>query len=442
MSAQSEIHWDRTGNGFWHTASNWDLNRIPNAMDTVYIEHDSVLIGNGIVAEAGRVIVGASSVSGVGLAVFDTGKLIVTPATKQTTAIELIESSLFNIGLIKISNHITGIHIDKESRLINQDSIVLNGCNVGISNFNQLDNQEAGYIYLLAGWSGNGAIENFDSIENSGIIDLYGRVSVNSMGYLGDTASHFDNSGYLESIESARSLELRSGTITNTGFLNCEGLDFGLVMDEHSSFANGGKFLIPGGNNGVDSEGLLINTDTIIVENTGSSLTFTGPAGKLLNESLGVIKIGDQYAGNGLNLFTGSTSENFGLLEIYSVTDVGINLWSAFVSGSMVNYGTITIDSCAIGLKSLNTRYSVINLGGQISITNFDLGIDMGGNLINELSGSIHLNSGIDGYLVQYTGSLTNKINSNIQTENITGIPLNVRRLTEFTNDGILQIEN
>lgn len=222
IASQNLITWDKAGNGFWHNKDNWDLGRVPNAMDTVIIAHDSVIVATGEHAMAYKLVLGETFTSGVGLAIFNNASLtIVQNVMDEDVGIIIHDASFFNAGLVTVVADV-GIDIRLGSYLTNQDSISVTAGSSGITNFGDIINESDGSILTTGsstGISNNGPLVNdgkifVDNCSNNGIF-------VNIQGLENNGLISIANGGL-------RGIDIYRGKLINLGLITVVGLTEGI----------------------------------------------------------------------------------------------------------------------------------------------------------------------------------------------------------------------
>ena len=432
---QDTIRWDKKGNGFWHVTDNWDLKRLPNSMDIVIIDHDSVVIANGIQASARKLIVGAKDSTGVGLAIFNTGALT-TPG--GTVSLTVIEASVFNQGKMQLGAGAPSVLLDTGSVLINGDSMIIQSLPVmhGITNLGHLHNLSTGTIVIQNPVDG---ITNFNSIVNDGTIHCnnavinaihtrFGSTMLQSGILAIDTCQGtailcngiMNNHGSIRITESEYGIEIKRIVgwpcqLINTDTIKLDVVTNGIVIEQQESeLQNFGHISVVGfGDAAIINEGQLQN------ENTGSMLFMN-------NNDVGV----------GYQGLASGALENFG-----SITSINLDNGLDLSDNSLANnYGTIMTQGCVIGLVN---RYVLANLGGMVSCTDNNLGYvgEPGSNLINDQTGALTFSQCGTSILVLNGGKLENRVTAHVNSIDAQITPLNIHLGVQLINEGTMDLE-
>ena len=445
--AQSSIYWVKKGNGFWNVAAHWQtndvppVNRIPNALDTVFILHDSVIVPNGFNAYARRIELGAEDSSGVGLAVFTGGTLAIDDfgglPNNPNPGINIINATLFNAGSIQIMDCGPGICIDSSSFLINQDSIKIEFAIIdGIENFNCLENKSGGCILIsdLDGLFGPPyGIFNADSIKNDGLI----KVTDAGSGIFNSTSTYLENFGTIE-ISDIQETGINGGELLNLGKIHIDNCNDGISIA--NSLVNSDTICI----SNVDY-GILISSSSSVLQNLGKiiirNINMDGilNSGIINNEANGTIHICKSkfVSIDGISN-SGGTIENVGHIKIDSLSgsdDEGIHL----LSGTFTNFGLLETEKCHNGLRASST---FINLGGTVILANSDLGISGSGLIKNDQNGTFEIKDCDEGIRLLSGAMIENLSGSTIKTINILESPLQIQLGATLYNEGILDIQN
>ena len=122
---QANFVWTNPGNGNWNVDSNWDQNKVPGKLDTVYILHDTVTIPTGYNAAADRIILGDAGGSASGLFIGSGGSLEIFAAAATDTGILVPNGHIQNEGGILLSNAHVGLYIGSTSILLNKGNLIV-----------------------------------------------------------------------------------------------------------------------------------------------------------------------------------------------------------------------------------------------------------------------------------------------------------------------------
>ena len=442
MIGQNMITWDKAGNGFWHNKDNWDLGRVPNAMDTVVISHDSVIVAAGEHAQAYKVVLGEQFASGVGLAIFNNASLsIIQDVMDEDAGILIDDASFFNAGLVTVIADV-GIVMQSGSYFTNQDSVSVTAGSFGITNFGDIVNESNGSILVTGsstGISDNGPLLNdgkifVDNCSNNGIF-------INIQGLENNGSIMIENGG-------DRGIDIYRGQLVNSGMITVVGVSEGIRTS------------------GTDTNsGELVNNDSISIISCQTGLKL------VINSSvINYAKIALEHCSIGINNDNGSLrNESLGsiLIEgIVTMTAIGYQSESSGIYGSggnLENFGQITLSSLYAGIDNCDDC-TVVNYQ-NIDITSFDFGFISHGTVINS-GGDIDIKTGEKGLLVfseifrneqggtlsiegcdneslsvMAYGDFENKVGSHVAIKKPYVVPLSIASLGSMDNQGTITVE-
>lgn len=326
--SQNTVTWIKMGNGVWNDPGNWETNtvpplhRIPNAQDTVVIEHDSVSIPINYDAFARRIVLGIDKGTGIGLAVLDNATLTINDQLFTTedrnTAIDIRSASLFNNGKISIHDCGIGILLDSNAVLDNLSHIEISWASniwpvdgiYGIENFGHIANQSKIEI-TLAQW----AILNRRNLINNDSICI----ETSFIGFYNLGGSFFNGINGKMSLHNNNVNLDASGHVTNQGEIYCSisgqrNIAVGGTLINRSSIYmdNGGQFEIRGSAVVTNEAGGTITIGDVCL----NGIIFTGASATLANDAGAEIVIHPVFDTPFDTGASGNVFENFGLFEI------------------------------------------------------------------------------------------------------------------------------
>lgn len=442
IASQNLITWDKAGNGFWHNKDNWDLGRVPNAMDTVIIAHDSVIVATGEHAMAYKLVLGETFTSGVGLAIFNNASLtILQDVMDEDFGIIIHDASFFNAGLVTVVADV-GIDIRLGSYLTNQDSISVTAGSSGITNFGDIINESDGSILTTGsstGISNNGPLVNdgkifVDNCSNNGIF-------VNIQGLENNGLISIANGGL-------RGIDIYRGQLINLGLINVVGLTEGIRTSGTDTNSGG---LLNHDSVSISSceTGLRLVINSTVTNHSKLDIRLCSKGinndnGSLRNESLGVISIegigtisGFGYQSESSGIFgSGGYLENFGQVSLN-------NLYTGIENCddcTVVNYQNIDITSFDFGFLSHGI---VINSGGDIEFMTGNKGLLVFSEVFrNEQGGTLSI-EGCDSESlgVKAYGAFENKMESHVDIKKPYIVPFSIASLGTLDNQGTITVE-
>ena len=437
--AQNSIYWIKKGNGFWGVAANWEVpgvvpvNRIPNSLDTVFIQHDSVVIPNGLAAYARRIELGVIDSSGTGLAVLNGGTLVVKDYNAgfgSKAGIEIINASLLNLGNLNVINCYPGILVDATAVFENQNILTIDSAiQSGITNVNLLENGENGIITIsnLSGISSSpSGIANSDTIINDGII------SINNAGYGINNGGVILNNGDL-SINECYDYGIEGGSFFNVGLLKISNTGIGLDV---MTMINSDTIRI----DSIEQGGVINTFDNLgFIEINEVELGGLKIVDNLNNESAGFIYIHNSIFASADGIHNTGNIDNLGTIKIESFIfsdNKGLKN-----NGSITNFGDLLISDCREGIHNSS---SISNLGGQIKISVCPFGWTNNSSsiILNDLNGLLEISNCTEGFLFYSGSSIDNKSGSTIKTSMMFSSPMDCKLGSILTNEGIMEIEN
>ena len=430
---QSTITWSKKGNGSWSVAANWDLNRLPNEMDTVVIPYDSVVIQNNVNAVAHKIIVGSPDTSMAGLAVFNTGTLTINGSS---TSIELINSNLFNDGLISLSGvSLYGILIDTNSTFQNQDSLYFIG-NVAIQNNNHLTNTVTGKMEITAVTT---AITNLDTFYNYGNVDIINSLIGMSQG--SDASSYFENNGSFICSSDNTGIRIFYGLVSNYGSIQLEngvvGVDLSNDVDQ-AQFENLFEVSLKNIEEPVfiEDSSVLVNAGEILIQDcindaiVNYGIVKNLPSGNIIVDHSNTM-FQEAYIGH-----DNSSMENEGLFQIDSMKS-GLDLK---VGAKLNNSGTITMNKVK---DCVENRGLFENDGGIIQIADAQRAFynSSDGHFLNKNGGNLNImNSENYAFQLWTFSHFENQAGSTIISTNSGQNPFNMLLSAVLINEGVFEI--
>ncbi len=437
LTAQSSIYWAKKGNGLWHVANNWMVpggtpqNRVPNAMDTVYIQHDSVIIANGVNAFARRIELGVVDSAGTGLAILDGGSLSVDDMGAVKIDIEggikMINSSLLNIGHLSISHCTPGIEARSNCHIENRGTLAIDSViQYGVSTVSKIVNNSTGTLSINRVSSGNQGLPH--AISTDSLIN-HGEILINNSGR-GINSSYLENTGSMY-IDSCFENGVQADLFTNSGDFHGSYCDYGFfaLRIENAEVIKVKNCLL-----GIYCDELE-NYDSVMIINCETGIQVFD---EMLNESGGRIHINNQYSPfTGLYVFSSATATNYGKITIDSI---GGNSKYAIINSNICNnYGQIFIADC---LNGIDNRSSLSNIGGLIQINASNRGIWNSSNIVNENNGTIEILSPGEGLRSFSGGSIDNRATASFRIFGDANSYLEILTGSTLTNNGILEIGN
>ena len=439
IQGQQNISWSKKGNGFWHVASNWDLNRLPNAMDTVFILHDSVIINGMTDASAKKIVVGAVDSMGVGLGVLSGGSLHVMGSSGHDTALIIVNASVFNAGKMEVGLDNPSIAIDTTSFFLNRDTLVINSVSLhtGINNANILINEVTGVIKIDGGFYG---VFNQATVDNDGQIHIS---NFSNTGLYNRPGSNLIQNGQLNILDSGGiGVRCAGSMISNGGGINVENVATGMQLSHiaghitqlsntDSIFINQAQFgMILGASTAFDNIGV------VSIHNTMMDALMN--AGNVVNQATGVINlIGGALTVLGYRGQTGSDLQNFG---VFNTDQLGAGL-SNNSSSTIVNYSNVTMTDCITGMENLG---SISNLAGLISITDSTFGLLNQANtsvFINDLAGQVSFHQSSKAMTLMPGSTFENRTLSDISSLGSIDFALSVELGAQLINDGTMNMQ-
>ena len=437
LAAQSSIYWAKKGNGFWHVADNWMVpggtpqNRVPNAMDTVYIQHDSVIIANGVNAFARRIELGVVDSAGTGLAILDGGSLTVDDMGAVKIDIEggikMINSSLLNMGHLYISHCTPGIEAEFNCQIDNRGTLAIDSVfQYGVSTVSKLLNNSTGILSINRVSSGNQGLPH--AISSDSMIN-HGEILINNSGR-GITSSYVENTGTMY-IDSCFENGIHADLFTNSGDFYASNCDYGFFA---LRIENSEVITVKNCYQGIYCDELE-NYDSLMVINCETGIQVID---EMLNESDGRIHINNQLSpSTGLYVFLSATATNYGKITIDSIG--GNSTFALRNSNICNNYGQIFIADCLSGIQNTS---SLSNIGGLIQINASNLGIWNSSNIVNENNGTIEISSSGEGLRSFSGGSIDNRAAASFRIFGDANSYLEILTGSSLTNNGILEIGN
>lgn len=442
MTSQNLISWDKAGNGFWHNKDNWDLGRVPNAMDTVIIGHDSVIVAAGEHAQAYKVVVGDNMTSGVGLAIFNNASLtVIQDVMDLDIGILIDDASFFNAGLVTVIADM-GIDIRFGSYFTNQDSISVTAGSSGIMNFGDIINDSNASIFLTGSSTG---------ISNNGPLVNEGNIFVDNCHTTGLLVNFYtlENNGMI-SIQNGADvgIDIYRGPILNSGLIvvsnQSTGIRTRVLSTEIGELINNDSVAILNCQIGLQLfiESKVTNIADIYIQDCGVGVE--NDNGHFLNEALGNLEILHMSTLTGVGyksvstgfLGSGGFMENFGQITLN-------NLYTGIENCddcTVVNYQNIDITSFDFGFLSHGT---VINSGGDIELMTGNMGLLIYSEVFrNELGGTLSI-EGCDSesLAVKAYGDFENKMGSHVVVKKAYTVPLLIASLGTLDNQGTITVE-
>ena len=389
------------GNGAWGNPSNWSCNCVPTAADTVMIDHDSVIIPNGVHAEAAEVVV-SDNTSTAGLAVLAGASLAVAGSARDGLLVTGTEATFRNDGLLKI-RHVNnaGIRLSSAAIFDNRtggqiviDSIGGRGFVLQSPNFSnngKITINQCG----SEGMSASSGFSNADSIlmtycdgftlfgpgQNSGTIIIDSTWSQSGL----DTKAQFDNSGIIQ-VKRTKSngIVCRGGAFLNDGVISISKVTLRGFNHESALTNNGIINIQETGNHGIAAEDSLTNNGKIIVVNaSGDGIAMIGHQADFENNDSVIVT----HCRIGITVDEARFT-NLGYFQTESHTHAGLRV----NAGTILNTGELvsisTVENLCIGQFG---RVTV--LGGKLTCLNGDPNIQVkeGGTL--EISSSAEIES-------------------------------------------------
>ncbi len=435
LTAQSSIYWAKKGNGFWHVANNWIVpggtpqNRVPNAMDTVYIQHDSVIISSGVNAFARRIELGVVDSAGTGLAILDGGSLsinIVNSDTSNDSGIKITRASLLNIGNLQIKNSNYGIEEIAEAYIENRGMMTIDSCSPSaISMDGELRNTSTGYIQV-------DFIPNENGIFSRGIV-----------------AGKITNDGHFE-MTNITGYAISCDEIINESYISVVASGGGIISGKCENFK---KVEVWDCASGISSDTIL-NNDSIIIDGISQGLICDvfknygyllihdifiqgiNVSESLLNENGGECLLSNSTNYSCEGLYNEGILDNYGVIRVDSfllLEDVGITN-----HGTINNYQDIEMTSLTLGLLN---QASLVNIGGTLQIYECAAGISNNVSLINDSGGLIDVSASNTGYSTSTSSSNENRVGCTMTIQGGT-VPFSINGASTFENFGLLEINN
>lgn len=435
LTAQSSIYWAKKGNGLWHVANNWMVpggtpqNRVPNAMDTVYIQHDSVIIANGVNAFARHIELGVVDSAGTGLAILDGGSLsinIVNSDASNDSGIKITRASLLNIGNLQIKNSNYGIEEISEAYIENRGMMKIDSCSPSaISMDGDLHNTATGQILV-------DYIPNAPGIFSRGIV-----------------AGKIINDGHFE-MKNVTGYAISCNEIINEGYISVDTSGGGIISGKCENFE---KVEVRDCGSGIFSD-TIINNDSIIIDGISQGLICDvfknyghllihdifiqgiNVSESLLNENGGECLLRHSTHFGCEAIYNDGILENYGVIDIDSfllLTDIGIAN-----HGTINNYQNIEITASTLGI--INWA-SLINIGGNLLIHNCIHGISNNVSMINDSGGIINVSASNTGYGTSTTSTNENRLGCTMNIQGGTA-PFTINGVSTFENNGLLEINN
>ncbi len=442
ITSQNLITWDKAGNGFWHNKDNWDLGRVPNAMDTVIIDHDSVIVAGGEHAQAYKVVLGENMTSGVGLAIFSNASLtIVQDVMDEDIGIVIDYASFFNAGLVTVIADV-GVDIRAGSLVTNQDSISVTAGSTGITNFGDIINDSNGSI--LATGSSTG-------ISNNGPFLNDGNLFVNNCSDRGILVNFYEleNNGLIHIQNGAElGIDIYRGPLLNDGLIKIDNQNIGIqtktLQTQIGELINNDSVAILNCQIGLN---LFINskvTNYAAIQIQDCGVGVENDNGHFLNEALGtlnILRMSTLYGTGYMSVSTGFLGsggylENFGQITLTSLY-IGIDNCD---DCTVVNYQNIDITSFDFGFLSHGT---VINSGGDIDIKTGNKGLLVFSEIFrNEQGGTLSI-EGCDNesLSVKAYGDFENKVGSHVVIKKPYVVPISIASLGSLDNQGTITVE-
>lgn len=408
------------GDNSWHTAGNWDLNRVPLTTDDVIIALDgthSVNIGSN--ASARTVSLGGSagnqSLVIAGATLFVQLELTIQPVGElklgSNTAVGHVDlATLINNGGMSVRG--PGSQICRVlGNMVNAGSLNIESAALNIGRFFQTNTLvNSGTINVIRSLS---AVDDFGQIRNSLILTNTGNINIASGGL----------------IYALFTLNLTSGTFGGEGSLSMNHLNpahINLGQDFHTSQVSGGISLstcivngpgtfindVPGGiaPSRVTFNSPVNNLTTLDADRGGFSGAFTNPAGATLrlrgDNNFSSTVFSNGFTNDGLIELVGrqhkfivqGTLTNAASGQIIVKQAGNGDGWRMLAPYVLNNQGTITnIDVSRLILGEQNDTYTHTN-SGTINInsgvlSNYD-GINGGNNLQLTNTGTVSFAAG------------------------------------------------
>ncbi len=443
LSAQQIIKWTAKGIGSWNVATNWDCNCIPTSNDTVVIEHDTVIIQNGI-ARAKLLKIKTMGTDTAGLVIFQPATLVVKPElliAQNDTGIQIVNAFLTNNGQVFIEECRVGLYAAPSTTQIQiNGSIRIRNSRKGIVNYGRFENTLAAEIEcknMSGSLQQDASIENFHTFSNDGSIYIH---DVLTMGIINrHEGTSFVNNGEIEVDTSGRSIELLdSSNFTNHGTMHLINAQGAIRVVKDATFQNNNLVFgerLSGNAVGCFSNGAATNSDTMVFRNLTDDGIRIG--GSFFNTSNAYLHVADvQGNANAIYIIAEDTLTNLGEIKIDSVdTESGLLIGP----GAMLeNDGSLEINISQTGILSQD---GCIENKGDITITETALGISISTALLrNFLNANLSCLNGINGILIVDGASFVNE--GNTATAMMMGTPFEVEANSTFENTGTMDVQN
>ncbi|MDH3242974.1 MAG: hypothetical protein OEM26_00035 [Saprospiraceae bacterium] len=403
--------------GDWNIGANWSQGTVPDAIDSVVIDSNTVTIPSGFQA-VGKYIL---TKLGSSLVIADNGSLSIAGSTNDPA---ILIGSFTNNGLLHIDGSNAGNNLGLRfgGLSVNNDSIILVNAN-GLTNGGTLENNGLIEIGLFSQMQVS-AVQNSLKLTNNGTIIVNGTNATSSNGLL--SLDTLINTGTIciENIDGSQAHGIRNeGYLHNSGWVS--------IREILGSTANG-----------IQNRDTIVNAGKITVENVFqfNNIDCTQPGAGIFNEDSICIKNDPTYESTGIDIFA---PDNFLFnMEGGSIVIEGINGTATegiHNGGDLTNHGKITLlnQSERLGIINVETftnhdTIAFINFSGMTGILNGDI-------FCNESSGKV-LFKDFSGFAIDNSDTLIN--HGMICIDTFTSATLIQTSIGLFYNNGLVSIQN